>query len=226
VLPEVPVYSLPNAIDLAPYRGIAEERMSQHARNGPLRVLYLGYLGRAKGTFDLIEAATDLQSEGVGVSFDLVGEELTSGEYERLLERIKGATINGCVRLHPPAYGSEKMVFFRNAHVFVYPSYSEGMPMAVIEAMACGLPVVATKVGGLPDLVMDGVNGLLVEPGRPDQMATAFRKICHDSSLLRKMERKSHQIAFEQYSMEQRATQLVDIYRTVLSEGRAAQRVN
>jgi glycosyltransferase involved in cell wall biosynthesis len=218
VLPACPVYYLPNAIDLTPYRGIAEERISQARMNGPLRVLYLGYLGRAKGTFDLIEAAREVRSKGIDVSFDLVGDELASGEYGQVRERIDAATLNGYVKLYAPAYGPEKIAFLRKAHVFIYPSYYEGMPIAVLEAMACGLPIVATRVGGLPDLVVDGVNGLLVEPGRPDQLATALTMMCLDKGFLHPMQQKSHQFAFEQYDMEQRVTHLVDIYKAALSE--------
>ena len=63
------------------------------------------------------------------------------------------------------------------ADIFVYPSYHEGMPMAVIEAMACRLPVVATNVGGLPDLIQDHVTGILVKPGCPDQVIEALRAL-------------------------------------------------
>jgi glycosyltransferase involved in cell wall biosynthesis len=87
--------------------------MSQVRKNDPLSILYLGYLGRAKGTFDLVEAAKEVLSKGIDASFDLVGEELTPGEYEQLRERIDAAALNGCVRLHSPAYGPE------NSHSYV-----------------------------------------------------------------------------------------------------------
>jgi glycosyltransferase involved in cell wall biosynthesis len=176
-------------------------------------------VGKAKGSFDLLEAAREVRSRGVDASFDLVGDELTSGEYEQLRKRVDESGLNGHVRLHAAAYGSDKIAFLRKADVFVYPSYHEGMPIAVLEAMACGLPVVATRVGGLPDLVTDGANGLLVEPGKPDQLATALQKIFLENGLRRPMQRKSREIAFERYDIEQRVAQLVDIYKAALSEG-------
>lgn len=219
IVPGCRIYHLPNAIDLTPYRGIAEERVSHVGESTPLAVLYLGYVGKAKGSFDLLEAAREVRSRGVDASFDLVGDELTSGEYEQLRKRVDESGLNGHVRLHAAAYGSDKIAFLRKADVFVYPSYHEGMPIAVLEAMACGLPVVATRVGGLPDLVTDGANGLLVEPGKPDQLATALQKIFLENGLRRPMQRKSREIAFERYDIEQRVAQLVDIYKAALSEG-------
>lgn len=218
IIPACRVYYLPNAINLSQYLDIAKGRVSQVRGDGPLRILYLGYLGKAKGSFDLIDAAKYVQSKGLGVLFDLVGDELTLGEWDQLNNRIGEAKLNGNVRLHPAAFGSEKLRFFRNADIFVYPSYHEGMPIAVIEAMACGLPIVATKVGGLPDLVADNVNGVLVEPGRPDQLASALHKLAMDNDLCHSMQSKSHQFALEQYDMEQRVTQLIDIYKAALSE--------
>lgn len=84
--------------------------------------------------------------------------------------------------------------------------------MAVIEAMACGLPIVATNVGGLPDLVQDGVNGVLVEPGRPAQLVAALHRLAIDRELVQSMQLKSHQFASEQYDMEKHVAELLDIY--------------
>ncbi|HAR94982.1 MAG TPA: hypothetical protein DCR97_03320 [Deltaproteobacteria bacterium] len=217
IVPACPVYYLPNAIDLTPYRGIAQERMAEVEHNGSLRVLYLGYVGRAKGTFDLIDAAREALSQGMDVSFDLVGDELTPGEYQQVRDYIANPALNGCVRLHAAAYGSEKIRFFCKAHVFVYPSYHEGMPIAVIEAMACGLPIVATRVGGLPDLVMHGANGLLVDPARPDQLVSALRKLSNNNHCLHSMQEKSYQFAFERYDIEQHVAQLMNVYKEALS---------
>lgn len=217
IVPTCRVYDLPNAIDLAPYCPIAQERLARVKSNGALKILYLGYLGRAKGSFDLIEAAKQAISEGMALSVDLVGDELTSGEGRLLRECVDDARLNGHVRVHLPALGAEKLAFFRGADVFVYPSYHEGMPIAVLEAMGCGLPVVATRVGGLPDLITDGVNGILVEPGRPDQLVAALHKLSIDNKLRCSMQQKSYQLVLEHYDIEQHVTQLVGIYRAVLS---------
>jgi glycosyltransferase involved in cell wall biosynthesis len=219
IVPACRVFCLPNAIDLMPYRQAAQERMAQGKRKRSLKILYMGYLGKAKGSFDLIEAAKQTALDGMEVSFDLVGDELTSGAKLVLRQCVDDANLNGRVRIHPPASGSEKLAFFRNADIFIYPSYHEGMPIAVLEAMACGLPIVATRVGGLPDLVVDGFNGVLAEPGRPDQLAAALYRLSMDDGVRRSMEQRSLQLAVDRYDMEQCVARLVGIYEAVLADG-------
>jgi len=218
ILPNCHVYFLPNAISVRFYRAVAEERIAEGEKDGPINILYLGYLGRAKGSFDLIDAAKELRAKRVTAFFDLVGDELTPGEGEMLRKQNAVARLNGHLSLHPAAFGQEKITFFRHADIFVYPSYHEGMPIAVMEAMACGLPIVATRVGGLVDLVEDGVNGILVDPGRPDQLAYALQKLTVDNELRQVMGRESHKFATEKFDVEKLVGQLVYLYKKVLSE--------
>jgi len=211
IVPGSRVYLLQNAINLAPYQSIAQERLS-HPLREDIRILYLGYIGKAKGSFDLLDTALRMSSQGVDTSFDLVGSEMRPGELDLLKQQIIAGNLSGVVRIHPPVLGAEKLNCFRNADIFVYPSYSEGMPMAVIEAMASGLPIVATNVGGLPDMVESGVNGFLVDTGCPDQMADALLKIITNPPLLQSMQKKSAQIAAKRFDIEQHVLKLVDIY--------------
>lgn len=217
IVPGCAVYYLPNAIDLTAYRAIALGR-SVAAKNPPqLKVLYLGYLGKAKGSFDLIEAAKVISTKNIPAIFDLVGEELATGEGEQLKKQITQDGLGNILTLHPVALGSKKIDFYREADVFIYPSYSEGMPIAVIEAMACGLPIIATRVGGLPDLVDDGFNGLLVDAGHADQLVRAIQSLNSDPDLRFAMQLNSYQSAFDKYDMEKHVPRLVSIYNKALT---------
>jgi glycosyltransferase involved in cell wall biosynthesis len=217
IVPCSQVYILHNAINLAPYLSIAQDRFENPKQDGNVNILYLGYLGRAKGSFDLIEAAHRIDCEGGNYFFDLVGDELRPGDEDHLRQAISNANLQHSVRLHSPVMGEEKLACFRNADIFVYPSYSEGLPIAVIEAMASGLPIVATNVGGLPDLVSQGVNGFLVEPGRSEQLAEALLKSINDANLRYSMGNKSIHFAREHHDIEQHVIQLVSIYKKVAS---------
>jgi glycosyltransferase involved in cell wall biosynthesis len=215
LVPGCTIFYLPNGIDQTPYRKIAEGRLSANKIGTRIKLLYLGYVGKDKGSFDLIEAAKILKSSGENVSIDIVGDELHEGEREEAQKKIREEGVEDYVRLHPAAYGEAKLDFFREADIFVYPSYHEGLPNAVLEAMACALPVVATTVGGIPDQVQDGVNGILVKPGDPCQLGEALKRLYQDDRLRRRMQKVSFQFAEERYDMKAYIPKLAEIYRTI-----------
>ena len=188
-------------------------------RPGAFRVLYLGYMGRAKGTLDLVDAAAELCRKHPDLFFDLVGDELQIGELGPIKSRIESLGLNDRVVMHAAVTGSAKTSFLREADLFVYPSHHEGMPVAVLEAMASGLAIVATRVGGLPDLLGEGTNGMLVEPGQPGQIASALEELYLNDALHRSMMEKSRTIACERYDLESRISQLVEIYRVTVEPG-------
>lgn len=217
IVPGCKVYDLPNAIDLSAYREIAQDRRVEGKNPPQVNVLYLGYLGRNKGTFELIEAAKEVADKGLPICFDLVGEELGYGEKEQLKQKIAQSNLNNIVTLHSPATGTEKISFLRKADIFAYPSYSEGMPIAIIEAMASGLPIIASNVGGIPDQVEDGVNGILVDAGRVDQLANALETMSSNPALRSSMQERSLNIASDKYDIEVLVPCLVRIYDDALS---------
>ena len=217
IVPGCPVYYLPNAIDLTAYRAISSEHREVAKSSTQLRALYLGYLGQAKGSFDIIEAAKEIVSRHMPVIFDLVGEELKKGDVIQLQNQIDQAGLGSVVTLHPVATGSRKVEIFCDADIFIFPSYSEGMPIAVIEAMACGLPIIATRVGGVPEMVSDGVNGILIDPGRPDQIVGALQHLYENPDMRHSMKMNSYKTAFEKFDIEKLVPRLVSIYSKVLT---------
>ncbi len=216
IVPGCKVYDLPNAIDLSEYRAIAQGRGAVEASPARLNVLYMGYLGRNKGTFELVEAAKKIADKGLPVFFDLVGEDLQPGDKEQIKQMVAQAGLEETVRVHPPASGAEKIEFFRKADILAYPSYSEGMPIAIIEAMASGLPIVATRVGGIPDQIENGVNGILIEAGSADQLASALEKLVSSPDLRTSMRENGCRIAMEKYDVEVLVPRLVRIYQETI----------
>ena len=215
MIPTLQVYYLPNAIDLKKYQEIAENRRVGNADKGVCRILYLGYMGKAKGSLDLIEAAGGIVSTDLKAVFDLVGDELTPGEGEQLQQLIRAGQLNHFVTVYPPAFGADKLDFLRKADIFVYPSYYEGTPMAILEAMASGLPIVATNVGGIPEIVRDGCNGFLVSPGDIAALKLKLTTLIQNSELRAAMGRQSRKIVEEEFDLESYVERLVALYRSV-----------
>jgi glycosyltransferase involved in cell wall biosynthesis len=102
--------------------------------------------------------------------------------------------------------------------LFVLPSLWEGMPNAVLEAMAAGLPVVATAVGGTPEVVMDGVTGLLVPPQDPSALAQAIERLLRDPDLRRTMGRAGRRRVEQHFDVRETVRQVEDLYETLLRE--------
>jgi glycosyltransferase involved in cell wall biosynthesis len=100
---------------------------------------------------------------------------------------------------------------------FVMPSRWEGMPNALLEAMACGLPCVATRVSGSEDIIADGVNGLLVEPEHPAEMAQALHRILEDTELAQRLGREGRATVIRDYQLITIVEQCLELYRRLLA---------
>jgi glycosyltransferase involved in cell wall biosynthesis len=102
---------------------------------------------------------------------------------------------------------------------FVLPSRWEGMPNALLEAMACGLPCVATRVSGSEDIISDGINGLLVEPEQPAEMAQALRRIIEDTDLAQRLGKEARITIVRDYQLTRVVEQCLELYRRLLRSG-------
>lgn len=178
------IRSVPNGVP-DPACGAAEESTVP----GPIEFLHLGQLSEAKGVIDLIEAARRLRGDGVDVRLVLAGPWLNAAEEAAIRESIARAGVDSEVELPGVVIGRDKAALLARADVFVlatsYPY--EGQPMAILEAMAAGLPVVATSRAAIPDTVEDGVTGLLVPERDTDALEAALRRLADDQTLRQRL---------------------------------------
>jgi glycosyltransferase involved in cell wall biosynthesis/peptidoglycan/xylan/chitin deacetylase (PgdA/CDA1 family) len=154
--------------------------------DGPLRIVSVGTLHEVKGQGHLIDACRQLVAQGIGVECRFIGE---GDDREKLEGQIEAAGLTGSVVLVGAATAPEVAAEMRRAHVLVAPSVPtaggkrEGIPVVLMEAMSTGLPVVASDLSGIPELVVDGVAGLLTPPGDAAAIAAALAKLHADPSL-------------------------------------------
>jgi glycosyltransferase involved in cell wall biosynthesis len=208
-----PVLALPNAVECGPCDARVHERAAP-AR--PLRVLYLGRLVREKGLYELIEGLALARSQGAAAELILAGE----GPEAAALGAAVAARGLAPVGFVGPVRGADKMTLLRWADVLALPSYSEGLPYALLESMAAGVPAIATRVGAIPEVVADGVNGLLLEPRSPQAIATAIRALGADRDALARMGEASHATVSTRYSIGGLAAQLRALYASLDARGR------
>jgi len=155
---------------------------------GPLRLLCVGRLIERKGQHHLIEAVKRLRNDGIDVTLDLVG----TGDHEATLQSLVGELgLASRVRFLGYVPREEIAAHYAAAHVFVLPSYNEGMSVATLEAMAAGLPVVVTHTGGTAELVEEEGNGLAFDWADVDRLVTHLRRLTTDRNMARQMGKNS-----------------------------------
>lgn len=172
------------------------------------RIVFLGRLGKPKGIYDLLEAFQEIEKVIPACKLDVAGD----GELERARAYSDELGLGGSVSILGWIDSSEREKLLSNAALFVLPSYAEGMPMSLLEAMAAGLPVVTTNVGGIPDLVTDGIEGIVVEPGDVSALVEAMASILLDSELGDRLGKSAHERIASQFSIDNTIKKLEKLY--------------
>jgi len=200
---------IPNGVEAAAFTAPA------HARSGPVRtVITVANLRPEKSHETLIAAAHRLAGEFPEVRFQVVGDGPRRAELEALV-RAKG--LEGTVVFL--GHREDVSRLLGEADVCVLPSRSEAFPNGAIEAMAAGLPVIASAVGGLLDLVEPGGTGLLVPPDDPDALAGALRRLFTDRALAARFGEAARTQVRQRYSFERMVASFAELYLTGLSGG-------
>jgi glycosyltransferase involved in cell wall biosynthesis len=179
-----------------------------------VQFLFLGRIGARKGAFDLLQAFATLP-EAVRARARLVFA--GDGEVEALREQA--APFGDQVEVNGWIDATQRNVLLDASDVFALPSHAEGVPMAMLEAMAYGLPVITTRVGGIPDLIEDRTQGLMIEPGNVAAIRDAMQVLIEDESLRLRLGRDARARA-QQCDVNQYSTHLTSIYRRLLATQR------
>lgn len=154
---------------------------------GKKDVLFLGSLGKRKGVFDILQAAPAIFEKHPDARIVFAGAEESRGEKQRIDELCREKQLDEKVAFIGVVTGKEKVNLFQSAMIYVLPSYGENLPFSLLEAMSLGLPVVTTPVGAIPEIVKDGENGFLVEPGDVYALASSVNRLLSDEPLRRAM---------------------------------------
>ncbi|HEY6317196.1 MAG TPA: glycosyltransferase [Acidimicrobiia bacterium] len=193
--------------------GVELERYQPHdsARStaAPVQILAVGRLSHEKGHLMLLAAVAELRRRSVFARCTLVGDGPLRGRLEAEAKRLE---IEDVVTFTGAVSQDEMPAFFARADIFCQPSFAEGIPVVLMEAMAVGLPVVSTSVAGIPELVTDGHAGVLVPPGRPDLLADALSRLVASADLRIAMGRAGRAIVEQHFDVVACAARIADLF--------------
>ena len=204
--PQARVERIPHAVAALPAEALAVRSMAAPE----LQLLFLGRLDAAKGLYELLDAVDLLVRAGRQTRLVIAGD---GPEEARLRSRIADLKLQARVELAGPRFGADKQALLSQAHVFVLPSYREGLPYALLEAMAAGMAPVVSAVGAVPDVVGHGEHGLLVAPQSTDQLVDALARLHNDRGLLARLGAAARARIEERFGLAQFARSFARVYR-------------
>lgn len=192
-----------------------------------LRVVMVGWLRWEKGHEYALQALASLRRRGVPASLEMVGSvpEEWRGRYDeraRILHTVAELGLEAHVDLHGVATSAEVSGRLQASDLLLHASVTEGIPNAIVEAMACGLPVVATHCGGVPEVVTHGTHGLLVPPREPERLADAVEELWRDPERRRSMGEAGRAAVRAGLTLEHEHGAFLEMYREVVAASRAA----
>ena len=194
---------LGNAIDVQQY---ADSRnnpdLYKHA------FLFLGLIGENKGVYDLINAIELIKNDSAKIKCYISGP----GEIEKVKEIVSKKGLNDIIEVLGYVNQQEKQKLFSNVATLVLPSYSEGLPMVILEAMAAGKTIISTGVGAISELINNQENGLIISPGDVDALKESMLLITQGKMDLHKIQQKNINKIFKKYNKRENYQCLKNLY--------------
>lgn len=208
-LPDERVVLLPNPIQLP-------QPLPERRNRKGVTLLFLGRMGERKGPLRVVQAYRLLPAHvSAQTHVVLAGD----GEVERVRQEVNQLGLQQQISVMDWVDARQREVLLTNADIYILPSLNEGLPMSILEAMSWGLPVITSPVGGIPEFVQDGFNGLLVPPTDIPAIAQAMQRLIEDEELRLQMGANAR-ASVEPLDIANYWQQLLEVYRAVLRDHR------
>jgi glycosyltransferase involved in cell wall biosynthesis len=182
--------------------------------NQSVNLLMMGRLGERKGIYDLIESFCKIVEKGINFKLILAGD----GEIDNVKKIIKEKQIEKYVEVLGWVNNEQKENLLKDTLIYILPSYNEGMPMSILEAISYGIPCIATDVGDIPDVIKNEYNGFIIKPGDIDSLTNCIIKIRNDSNMRMKMSNNAYITAVQKFDIESNCEKILKIYNNLLKK--------
>ncbi|MDF2013285.1 glycosyltransferase family 4 protein [Priestia megaterium] len=194
------------------YNGVYSLK-NEFTRNNPAPVgLFLGRLGQRKGTYDLICSIQELKEHGINAKFYFAGD----GEIDQVKQLIHEYELESVINILGWVDSDQINELLEKVDFLVLPSYNEGLPMAILESMNFGLPIISTYVGGIPEVIINNDNGYLINPGDIDNLTKALTSLLTNKQLRLEMGRKNREIIINRFDIQTLMKDLSNIYQNLI----------
>lgn len=213
-----PIRVLHNGCDFMNFSFKEDDRLKTRKDIGVLNnekvIIFVGALMKDKGVYELINAFRKIISKYPAVHLILLG----SGPEDKIIKRvILENRSDKKIHLIGRRPHDEVVKWLKSSDLFVLPTYNEGLPNALLEAMACGLPVIASNVGGIPEVVTDGENGILIDAKNIDALYQAIDYMLPNDNISKSMGNKGKELIENKFTWENNAKNMTDIYESLIS---------
>ena len=202
----------PNGIKPIPY-----DECKRTANNIP-HILFLSNLLIDKGVYVLLNALKIISNRGISFVCNFVGSETKELNSERFNQEVEARNLSHCVRYNGPKYGEAKQKSFLQADIFAFPTFCDTFGLVNLEAMNYQLPIVTTNFGGIPDEIINGENGFVVEPEDAQATADALCQLLEDASLRQRMGRAGYKKFIEEFTEETFERNIVVSFKRAMEE--------
>ena len=194
--------------------GVPVQSMGCKQKDEIIHVLCLANYSEAKGQSDLLRAVAGT-SDPSSFKIALLGVESEKGYRELLHSLVDKLNLTGQVEIPGPKIGIEKQSYMNKADIFCLPSYDEGLPMSMLEAMATGIPVIMTRVGAIPEVISDRVDGFLYDPGNVNDLTKCIDYLVENPERAEIIGLAGYERVKQEYSIEVAAARIMTIYREI-----------
>lgn len=186
----------------------------QVQKDGKFHILFLGLITEAKGIYDLLDAMRNHKEEWHNRIVLHVGG---NGKVDQFKQMVTDYQLDDMVVYEGWVSGEKKASLFNLADAYILPSYTEGVPISILESMSYGVPVLSTPVGGIPEVIHSGENGILFQPGDKTAMADAINQLLNNNDLCQQMSERELDEA-KDYLPESIAEQLEMLYESIYKQ--------
>ncbi|WP_394886697.1 glycosyltransferase family 4 protein [Clostridium butyricum] len=194
---------------------IREEKVNYDGIN--INILFLAVIIKRKGIFDFVKVASNIINDNELKKYNLKFIVAGSGKDEKEVKKyIKDGNLQSYFRLEGWVSGEKKIEIIKKCQLFVLPSYNEGLPLSILEAMSYGLPVISTTVGSIDEVVIDNLNGYTVKPGDINKIQEKIKMCIKDSELWKTLSTNSKKIIQNEYGISVYLKKIEELYSSLL----------